>query len=297
MKAEVRDWAEAIVERSDYTANRAFEVLRRAYTWGLGRDCLATTPFLSLTKPGVELESERVLSSSEIRALWLALDGLITEAAATASAGGRSQQQYLRERTAYTDAVRLLFLTGVRRDMVLGAVKGEFEDLDGENGRWTIPGGFAGRSKSGRSHVVPLSGPAIEIVRRRLGQATGTALFAVTRRGRKTAGDPDKPMTWSSRFVRDLREKANAALGSRMERWTVHNLRHTMGTHLREDLNVPTEVVSLILGHTPPATRITRVYNRADLLTERRAALVAWAHWIDSLVNREAKVKVLRFTR
>ena len=33
-KSEVRDWAEMIARRSHYTANRVFEVLRRAYTWG-----------------------------------------------------------------------------------------------------------------------------------------------------------------------------------------------------------------------------------------------------------------------
>ena len=68
-KGEVREWSRAILRRSHYTANRAFEVLRRAYTWGLGEDLVVTTPVLGLSKPGTEHESERVLSIEEISAV------------------------------------------------------------------------------------------------------------------------------------------------------------------------------------------------------------------------------------
>jgi integrase len=293
-KGEVRDWAETILERSHYTANRAFEVLRRAYTWGLGRDHVTTTPFLGLEKPGIERESERVLSADEIAALWLGLDALLADAQAKAVIGGKTEANRLRERLAYVDAVRLLLLTGVRRDMVVGAMKEEFEDLDGQNPRWAIPGGFEGRSKSGRPHVVPLSTAALEIVRRRCESAVGSALFPVTRHGLVTAGDANKPMTWSSRFVRDLRNKVDTAFGAEMAAWTIHNLRHTVGTHLREDLHVAPEVVSLILGHTPPGPRVTRVYNRAELLPERGAALEAWATWLKDLSDRARERKLDR---
>jgi len=74
--------------------------------------------------------------------------------------------------------------------------------------------------------------------------------------------------------------------------------RHTIATHLRADLGVSTEVVSLILGHTPPGPRVTRVYNRADLLPERTSALKAWGRWIENVAagkhRRGAKVVALR---
>jgi integrase len=69
-------------------------------------------------------------------------------------------------------------------------------------------------------------------------------------------------MTWSSRFVRELKAKTEGVLEAPMPPWTVHNLRHTIGTHMREDLGISSEVVSLLLGHTPPGPRVTRVYNR-----------------------------------
>jgi hypothetical protein len=69
---------------------------------------------------------------------------------------------------------------------------------------------------------------------------------------------------------------------------------------MREDLGVSSEVVSLILGHTPPGARATRVYNRAELLPERRAALVAWGRWLDRLKTDEpqpARVVAIRRNR
>ena len=283
-KGEVREWSRAIVRRSHYTANRAFEVLRRAYTGGLGEDLVVTTPFLGLTKPGTEHESERVLSIDEISAVWRALDLLDVEADLPQEGlTERIIARFARERRAYVDAVRLLFLTGVRRAMVTGASRAEFDGLDGVRPVWTIPGGFSGRSKSGHAHVVPLSRSAAAIVKRRLAVVPAGVLFPVGRRGPVTNGDPGAAMTWSSRFISELRVKANELHGVEMARWTIHGFRHTIATHLRANLGVSTEVVSLILGHTPPGPRVTRVYNRADLLPERASALAAWARWIDNV--------------
>jgi integrase len=182
----------------------------------------------------------------------------------------------------YSDAGLLLLLTGVRRDMVQGMRRGELDGLDGREPRWIVPGGFEGRSKSGRTHVVPLSRQALRIVRRRLEASSGECLFPVARNGHLDRGR-DAPMDWSSRFVRDLRAAATAVVGSEMPRWTIHGFRHTIGTHMREDLKVPGDVVSLILGHKVSGPAVTRIYNRAELLPERRDALTNWGAWLDRI--------------
>jgi integrase len=246
-------------------------VLRRVYSSAVENDLLPATPFVALKRPASEQTSERVLSAGEIRALLHALDAIDDDMRARYRLDAASLAR------PYTDAVRLLLLTGVRRDMVLGMRRSELEDLDGPEPRWTIPGGFAGRSKSGRAHLVPLSTQALGVIRSRLEEVALDTLFPPTRVAEAEF------MTWSSRFVGELKKKMESILGTRMPRWTVHNLRHTIGTHLREDLGVSSEVVSLILGHTPPGPRVTRVYNRAELLQDRRAALVAWAQWLDRL--------------
>jgi len=300
VKADVREWSRAILRRSQYTANRAFEVLRRAYTWGLSEDLVVTTPFLGLRKPGTECESERVLTAEEVSAVWRALDALESEAAEPQEgvpAGVIDRRA--RERCSYVDATRLLFLTGVRRAMVIGAQRHEFEGLDHAAPSWTIPGGFSGRSKSGHAHVVPLSRAAVAIIQRRLSLVTGQALFPVSRHGEVTKRSPDAAMSWSSRFVSDLKAKANDLHGREIPRWKVHGIRHTIATHLRADLGVSSEVVSLILGHTPPGPRVTRTYNRADLLPERAVALAAWARWIDSVASgrRRRPAKIISLGR
>ena len=100
--------------------------------------------------------------------------------------------------------------------------------------------------------------------------------------GRYRTGE-DRPATWPSGFVEDLRDETRRQYRKLIEddaatvaSWRIHDLRHAGATHLREDLGVSSEVVSLILCHTPPGPRVSRVYNRAELLPERRAALVAW---------------------
>jgi integrase len=295
-RADVRAWCESIRDgerswRKDggraapYTANRAFELLRRVYTWAVGKDLVNASPFLGLQKPATEVQSERVLTRDELRALLLALD-----------ASPRELDAYKELWAIYADAVRLLLLTCVRRAAVLGMRRAEVEDLDGSEPRWVLPGGAEGRSKSGRAHVVPLSAPAVEVIRRRLAAVPGECLFPVNR---YKSGE-DRPATWPSRFVLDLRAETlrqlREALGdpkASIPRWRIHDIRHSAATHMREDLGVSSEVVSLLLGHTPPGPRVSRVYNRAELLPERRAALVAWAAWLERIRVEEQRADVV----
>jgi integrase len=283
-RAEVRLWMEQRAKRSVYTAHRAFEVLRRAYSWGIEHELVETSPCDHVRKVGVEARSERVLSRTEIRALQTALDAL---------PGGCS------------DIVRLLLLTGARRGMAIGALASEFEDLNGREPRWVVPGGAYGRSKSGRAHLIPLSPPAVDLVRRRLELGT-PALFPGDKLG--------KPMRyWPGTYLKDLKIGVEAArkkllekiqgaplteAEAEMPRWRIHDLRHTVATHLREDLHVSVDVVSAILGHTRPGIAVTRIYDRSELMGERRAALVAWAAWLDEVAKEEQRsAKILPLAR
>jgi integrase len=261
-RAEIRLWAERVARRSPYTANRAFEVLRRVFSWSVERDVIGASPFVGLKLPAKEHRNERVLSTDEVRALWTGLD-IVHE-----------------HHPDYADATKLLLLTGVRREMVLGMKRRELEDLDGREPRWVIPGGFEGRSKSGRAHVVPLSPNALAVVKRRFEVTNSDFLFPVTRPGRVGQPSKQETMTWSSRAVLAIRRATEQQLGERMTSWRIHDLRHTLATHLREDLKVSSDIVSLILGHTPAGPRVTRIYDRSELLPERRTALAAWASWI-----------------
>ena len=276
-RREIRAWAEKKAKNAPYVANRAFALLRRLYSFGVERELLAASPFPYLKAPSREQASERVLSSDELWALRRALDQM----PGTGS-----------------DVVRLLLLTGVRRAMALGARREEFEDLDGLDPRWVIPGGFHGRSKSKRAHVVPLSRAAVRLVLERMAAAAGAELFPAgeARNGRRARSSTK---AWRSAYVSWLRKRVDRLLveagAEKAPRWTIHNLRQTIATHMREDLGVDVDVVSLVLGHAVGGgAAVTRVYDRAQLLKARRTALARWADWLEARPAPTPKVVPMR---
>jgi integrase len=273
-RAEVREWREAIAERSTHTANAAFKVLRRAYSWALKQDLVAVSPCAGLGMPAPEVRNDRWLRPHELRALWVALGDVAQE-------------------SPYPDVVRLLLLTALRRGEVLGARREEFhelEEVEGAEPRWIVP---AERTKGALEHVVPLSRQAAELVRRRLESVKGTCLFP--------ALGEDRPAAWMSGFVELLRERVLELVREELEdpeaevsRWTIHGIRHTVATHLQDSLKVADDVVALILGHRPPGlTDADRIYLRGRKLDERRRALERWADWLERTAAAEPERKVV----
>jgi integrase len=286
-RADVRLWLGKIARRSSSTAKHSLEVLRRAYTWGMDMELVAGSPCAGVTPPRIEA-SERVLSTPEVRAVWRALEVL-----------GEG---------VFPDFVRLALLTAARRGSVLGARAQEFEGLGKEGQdlyspvkisqdgikadevfcRWTIP---ASRSKSGRAHVVPLSPQALVVVRRRIAAARGGYLFPtfyVRRAGQEASPHLlALPSAWvrtlKAATIWQLRRELGPGRRAAMAPWKLHGLRHTIATHLTEDLGVDHYLVSLILGHAVGGPAVSRVYNRAERLAERRAALIAWGSWVESV--------------
>jgi integrase len=105
---------------------------RACYGWAIGKDLLVENPFAGLKLAAVA-SRERVLSDEELVAVW----------GATRGPG------------VYNAIVRMLILTGQRREEVAGMTWGEIApDLS----TWTIP---AGRTKNGVAHIVPLPPQAI----------------------------------------------------------------------------------------------------------------------------------------
>jgi integrase len=278
-RAEVRAWARGIARRSTWTAQRAFEVLRRCYAWAVyEEELLRATPCERLRLGYQEAPSERVLNRDELRRLLGALDRLEGE------------------REAYAVATRLLLLTAARRDAVVGA---RSDELEGDV--WVVP---PARSKSGRPHLVPLSPTAEAVFEARA--AAVDAMLPGERLLFPQAPDPEEPtrirvMTWSSRWVEDLRQEMAAVTKDWTleldSRWRMHDLRHTVATVMTESLGVSRDVVALILGHSF-GPRVTRVYDRAERLPERRAALKRWAEWLERLKEpMTARGKILALVR
>jgi integrase len=118
-------------------ANRTLTTVSTFFNRLMARDLIAANPCAGVTKPAKEIARERVLDDAEIAALWNACEGLFYP---------------------YKDAVRLLLLTGQRRNEV-GELR--WSEIDTQTWTWTLP---AERSKNKHSHTIPLSTQAREII-------------------------------------------------------------------------------------------------------------------------------------
>jgi len=261
-RGDVLAWRRPIAERSGWIANNVHAVLRWAYRWAIAQDILDRDPTFGIPKAMKEQPRERVLNTDELRAL---LDALDASAPRQQAAG---------------DVVRLLLLTGARLSMVLGMRRDELE-LAGPEPQWAVPGP---RMKKGRPHVVPLSPAALAVVERRLAAVPAGFQHLFPRRASRAHGAPlvDRARGWGASEAWELRRRVEEAHGATVPPWTIHGLRHTIATTMAERLGISTDEISLILAHVV-GSRITRIYERSTRLAARRAALVAWAEWLDRL--------------
>lgn len=219
-------------------ANRTIEVLRKGLNlsirWGWRPDNPA-----SGVRRNREEKRERYLTPKEILRLTTAL----------------SRHS---ERTS-ADAILFLLLTGARRTEALAATWDQF-DLD--QGVWVKP---SARTKQRKSHRVPLSSPAVALLRRRLSERSSRHVFP--------GSDPQRSLTdvkrsWlavcidaglaekadldgRSQEQGDVREDAKSPVWRPTVR--LHDLRHTYASVLASrGLSLP--VIGALLGHTQPQT-------------------------------------------
>jgi integrase len=212
-----------------------------AYGWAVKRGAIEGNPFLNLPVAPT-LKRERVLTDDEIAGIWRATDG----------AGP------------FNGIVRLLLLTGQRREEVAGMTWAELSD---DLSTWTIP---ASRAKNGATHIVPLSAPAQDLLR---GVPRSGELVFPGLRGTFNGFSP---------------AKATLDTKSGVTNWRLHDLRRTMATGLQR-LGVRLEVTEQVLNHVSGSRAgIVGVYQRHDFASEKRAALDAWGAHVLAVVEGRA---------
>jgi integrase len=122
---------------SSNTAGAARCALSTLYKWTIEEGWATANPVIGTRKPAVPKGRDRVLTMSELVAVWHACNG----------------------GSDFDLIVRLLMLLACRRSEIGGAVWGEF-DLDG--GSWTLP---KERTKNGHEHFLVLPPTALQIIR------------------------------------------------------------------------------------------------------------------------------------
>jgi integrase len=232
------------VESGPVAANRVRASLSAFFTWAIGEGFVEANPVTGTTKRK-EQSRDRVLPGAELAAVW--------------SACGDDD---------YGRIVRLLILTGQRRDEVGGIAETE---LQRERRMWSLP---AERTKNGEPHDVPLPDVAL-------------ALLPEPREDRGTIfGRGAGPFSgWSYCKERlDARIAAAAPDGKPLAPWTLHDLRRSTATGMGE-LGVQPHIVEAVLNHISGARRgVAGVYNRATYATEKRDAIDQWAAHVAGLV-------------
>jgi integrase len=230
-------------------AARTLAYGRACYSWARKRGSVAENPFADLPAPAAAVARDRVLSDSEVAAIWTA-------------AGSLSYP--------FGPLFKLLLLTGQRRDEVAGMRWAEFSaDL----AVWTIP---KERAKNRRAHVVHLA-PAAQAI------LATVPKFQISIDGKPAVSEFVFTTTGKTRisgFSRPkarLEEKANEVMEETLPEWHLHDFRRTMVTWLA-GAGVPPHVCDRLLNHVTGSIQgVAAVYQRQEFLPERKAALERWA--------------------
>ena len=151
---------------------------------------------------------------------------------------------------------------------------GELDSVDAPT-TWTLP---RERAKNGRAHVVHLSEPVRAILRAMPRIQGNPFVFAAGRPRRPTDGSKEPVAKPISAFALAKNEIAAALVetGYELPDWRFHDFRRAGVTALA-DMGFAPHVCDRLLNHVTGAIQgVAAVYQRAEFLTERKAALDAW---------------------
>ena len=166
----------------------------------------------------------------------------------------------------YADVLLLQLLTSSRIREVTDM---EWAEVDRDAGRWVLP---AARSKNGREHVVLLSKPALELLKRRHEWKAPRDTFVFP-----SALNPQtQPLR--ADLVSSALAKNRETLGVG-PRFTSHNVRHLFSTWAGER-QTPVDLVNRCTAHVV-AAGINKHYNAAKLDVPAKALWAEWASWLD----------------
>ena len=240
--------AKILTKSGGHYANRFFEVVRRAYSFGAEKRWVMASPFVGIKAPFKEKKRGRYLSEAELARLVNALDAMPP--------------------CGHVDATWLLLHTVKRRSQVETSAAKEWH-LDGTAPYWLAPHEGMG-SKGSPDDKVGLSTQAVKVARHMLRFRSKWLL-------------PNGSMKSHGEISTDFLNLLRAEVGSDRP-WSLHCLRATFATHAQERWRADLSLISVCLGHVPTGIpEATLDYALSARLEEKRELLQKWADWLDSL--------------
>lgn len=161
-------------------------------------------------------------------------------------------------------ALQFLILTAGRSGEIRGA---KWEEIDFDKEQWNIP---SERMKAGEAHSVPLSAPAIEVLRR-IRELTGARKDQPIFPGLK--GQPLSDAT----LAKVLRVGGGG-------QYTVHGMRSAFRDWAAEQTSFPGDWAEAALAHALP-NKVEAAYKRTKFLDQRRKMMAAWAGYLSAASN------------
>jgi integrase len=239
------------------TANRLRAALSTLFSWAMREGLVEQNPTIGTHIRGETARKRSLVDPetgdmSELVTIWKVLDDSI-----------------------YSDIIRLLVLTGQRRNEIGGL---RWPELDADMTRIKLP---EARTKNGREHLVPLSDLAREVLARQHHIVGRDCVFAV----RGSLGFTP----WGA-----AKKTLDARLPE-MAPWVIHDLRRSVATGMAR-IGVQPHVVEAVLNHQSGSKAgVAGVYNLNTYLPEKTAALTLWAeHLMAAVTGKSAKVVPLR---
>ncbi len=290
IKRDVLRVLESIIDRgSPGQANNSFQVIRKMFNFAVERDILPFSPCNGLKLPAPKKSRDRVLTEVEIKAFW-----------------NNISHCFLSNESRY--ALKLILVTAQRPGEVIGMHTNE---IDGN--WWTIS---ADRAKNGKTHRVPLSNLALEIIQQAIAHVRTIReipaeveysgfIFpcphliktgSIARHALAVA--VGRNIEWSV-----IDGKGKPVLGTDgsqtilnrfgIDHFTPHDLRRTAATFMAQAGEMD-EVIDAVLNHAKQG--VIKVYNQYRYDKEKQAALESWARKLNSIITETKIDNVISFT-
>ena len=225
-------------------ATLVFANMRAMLRWGVRAGYLDRSPADGVSRPATAKIGERVLSDEEIATC------------------GTTRCWPVRLRSIDR---QFCLITGQRIGEVAGLRRAE---LDWDTCTWTLPGT---RTKNKHTHVVPLSDPAVGIIRDALKEGGNSAfVFGI---------DPPSPPAMARHISR------HNYFG--LAHWSLHDLRRTALSKMAS-----LGVAPIVIGHIANHVSVTKagvtfaVYVKHTYDAEKRQALIFWADRLSAIVEK-----------